>query len=116
MRTYLSAFLFLNVLFGCKNKEPKLPYNPEMLPQNFALIKSAQPLIQNGDIIFRNGNDEVSHAARSMNRKDTSYSHSGILFIENDSAVVYHSIGGIYNPSQKLRRDPIDSFCNPKEN
>lgn len=91
-------------------------YNANELPQNFALIKSSLPLIENGDLIFRNGNDEVSLAARSMNRTDTSYSHSGILFIENDSVVVYHSLGGEYNPSQKLRRDPIDSFCNPKEN
>ncbi len=109
-------FLFFIVLWSCKNSEKPLPYNAKALPQNFALIKSSVPLIENGDLIFRNGNDAVSRAARSMNRTDTSYSHSGILFIENDSVVVYHSLGGEYNPSQKLRRDPIDSFCNPKEN
>ena len=80
------------------------------------MIDSAKPLIQNGDVIFRNGNDEVSQAARSMNRKDTSFSHCGLLFIENDSVFVYHALGGIYNPSQQLRRDPIDSFCTPTDN
>ncbi len=118
MKKYFAVIILFFILLSCfsKKKEPKLPYNPDLLSQNFALIKSAMPLIQNGDIIFRNGNDAVSAAARSMNRKDTSYSHSGILFIEHDSVLVYHSIGGIYNPSQRLRRDPIDSFCNPKEN
>lgn len=73
-------------------------------------------MLQPGDMIFRNGNDEVSQAARSFNRRDTSYSHCGLLFIENDSVVVYHALGGIYNPSQKLMRQPLDSFCNPAEN
>jgi hypothetical protein len=78
-------------------------------------IDSVKPLIQNGDLIFRNGTDEVSKAARSMNRIDTSFSHCGILLIENNNVFVYHAIGGSYNPSQKLRRDPIDSFLIPEE-
>lgn len=89
---------------------------PEMLAINFQLIDSIKPLIQNGDIIFRNGIDEVSKAARSMNRMDTSFSHCGILYKENDSLFVYHAIGGIYNPGQRLKREVLDSFCNPKEN
>jgi hypothetical protein len=78
-------------------------------------IDSVKPLIQNGDLIFRNGTDEVSRAARSMNRVDTSYSHCGLLLVENDSIFVYHAIGGNFNPSQKLRRDPLDSFLIPRE-
>jgi hypothetical protein len=78
-------------------------------------IDSAKSLIQNGDLIFRNGTDEVSKAARSMNRVDTSFSHCGIVLIENNNVFVYHAIGGSYNPSQKLRRDPIDSFLVPEE-
>jgi hypothetical protein len=83
---------------------------------DFRLIDSVKPLIQSGDVIFRNGNDEVSRAARSMNRKDTSFSHCGLVLIENDSVFVYHALGGIYNPGQRLRRDPIDSFCTPADN
>ena len=36
--------------------------------------------------------------------------------IEHDSLFVYHSIGGEWNPDQKLRRDPFELFCNPFEN
>jgi len=116
---YVTYFLFL--LFfapACKligkNKEVA-PY-PAALAADFRLIDSTKPFIKSGDVIFRNGIDEVSRVARSMNRKDTSFSHCGLVFIENDSVFVYHAIGGIYNPNQKLRRDLIDSFCAPADN
>lgn len=73
-------------------------------------------MAQTGDLIFRNGNDEVSRAARSFNRKDTSYSHCGVILVENDSIWVYHALGGTYNPSQKLLRQPIEEFADPNEN
>ena len=97
-------------------KEQPVPLPPEYLARSFEQIRHVKPVIESGDIIFRNGNDEVSQAARSMNRKDTSYSHCGVLFIENDTVFVYHALGGSYNPDQKLLREPIDSFCNPKDN
>ena len=87
-----------------------------VLAVNFQLIDRVKPLLESGDLIFRNGNDDVSRAARSMNRKDTSFSHCGFVYRENDSFFVYYAIGGIYNPSQKLKRELLDSFCNPKEN
>lgn len=78
-------------------------------------LDSVKAQIKSGDIILRNGTDEVSRAARSFNRIDTSFSHCGIVLLENDSLFVYHALGGEYNPSQKLRRDPIDNFCHPPE-
>jgi hypothetical protein len=90
--------------------------SPAASAAHYRQVKTLEPLVQSGDMIFRNGNDEVSRAARTFNRKDTSYSHCGLLFMENDSVVVYHALGGIYNPSQKLLRQPLDSFCNPAEN
>jgi hypothetical protein len=113
--------IFLFLLFLCcqckhggiKNKPaPPLPVQAAA----FRSIDSAKAFVQSGDIIFRNGIDEVSQAARKMNRKDTSFSLCGLLFIEHDSVFVYHALGGSYNPGQKLRRDPLDSFCNPAEN
>jgi hypothetical protein len=116
------VFIFLFLLFfivACKQKDNKA--NPKIFDagkmlQNQQRIDSIKPLLHSGDLIFRNGEDEVSRAARSFNRKDTSYSHCGLVFIENDSVFIYHALGGIYNPSQRLMRQPIDSFCNPKEN
>jgi hypothetical protein len=114
-------YFFLFLLFcacGCKSASSgdKKNITPMMLENAYKTIDSSKNMIQNGDVIFRNGRDEVSQAARSMNRKDTSFSHCGLLFIEHDSVFVYHAIGGIYNPGQKLRRELMDSFCAPAEN
>jgi Permuted papain-like amidase enzyme, YaeF/YiiX, C92 family len=120
MKRKNSFFLFL--LFICiackqskKERVPPAP-DPKKMAENYNRIQQLKIVMQSGDMIFRNGNDEVSQAARSFNRKDTSFSHCGLVFIENDSPFVYHALGGSYNPSQKLLRQPLDSFCNPAEN
>lgn len=113
--------IFLFLLFfaaGCKQKSktPAIIYDLQKMAENQKKIDLIKLQVRAGDLVFRNGNDEVSQAARSFNRKDTSYSHCGLVFIENDSVMVYHALGGTYNPGQHLMRQPIDSFCNPKEN
>ncbi|MCX6316660.1 MAG: YiiX/YebB-like N1pC/P60 family cysteine hydrolase [Bacteroidetes bacterium] len=118
MKRYLFHPLFLLFfVWACQiPPAPKKWKDPVLLSKNFRLIDSTKPLIQSGDVIFRNGDDDVSHAARSMNRMDTTFSHCGLIQIEGDTIFVYHSIGGVYNPDMHLRRDPIDSFCNPLDN
>ena len=99
---------------ACRNN---VPPQPGKEPGNHfqRRMDSTRLLIKSGDIIVRNGTDEVSRTARSFNRVDTSFSHCGIVLLENDTLFVYHALGGNYNPSQQLRRDPIDSFCVPPE-
>jgi hypothetical protein len=72
--------------------------------------------VKQGDLIMRTGRDFTSEAMRQLSLKDKTYSHCGIASIEHDSVFVYHSIGGEWNPDQKLRRDPFIVFCNPFEN
>lgn len=93
--------LFLFYIVACTNHQQKI-YN--MLP-----------LVKSGDIIVRNSNDEISDVARSFNRKDKSYSHCGIILIEKGRVVVYHALGGDYNPSQKLMRQSLEDFCNVRD-
>jgi hypothetical protein len=78
-------------------------------------IKRIQALVKSGDVIVRNGNDEVSNAARSFNRKDKTYSHCGLVQVEQDTAFVYHALGGSYNPSQKLLRQTMKDFCSDED-
>ncbi len=112
--------LFLFLLFictGCLHKKKQLlTPAPEKIKQAYLQIDSFKKILQSGDLIFRSGNDEVSQAARSFNRKDTSYSHCGIVMLEHDTTFVYHALGGAYNPSQQLMRQVLDSFSNPYEN
>ena len=101
---------------SCKVEPNNKPASdPEAIRNFYNKVDTIKTLARHGDLIFRNGTDEVSRAARSMNRIDTSFSHCGFVQVENDSILIYHAIGGHYNPSQRLRRDPIDSFLIPGE-
>jgi len=102
----LGGCLFLLGIWACTGKSYKVAYQE---------ISNVKGLLKNGDVIVRNGTDEVSRAARSFNRKDKTYSHCGIIQVENDTVFVYHALGGSYNPSQKLLRQPLEVFCDPKK-
>jgi hypothetical protein len=80
------------------------------------LIDSVKKTIQTGDLVTRTGNDFTSESLRSLNQRDHTYSHCGIASIENDSLFVYHSLGGEFNPDQKIRRDPLEVFADPYSN
>ncbi len=82
----------------------------------YGFIKNAKALIKQGDLIVRTGNDFTSECLQKLSLTDKTYSHCGIALIENDSIFVYHTMGGEWNPDQKLRRDRIELFCNPMEN
>ena len=82
----------------------------------YAGIDSLKKMVQTGDLILRTGNDFTSEGLRSLNRRDETYSHCGITSIEHDTVFVYHSLGGEWNPDQKIRRDPLEVFAEPASN
>lgn len=79
-------------------------------------IYKYKKMVKTGDLILRTGKDFTSETMRLLSTKDKTYSHCGIASMEHDSLFVYHSIGGEWNPDEKLRRDPFEIFCNPYEN
>ena len=79
-------------------------------------IAELKKLIRPGDLIVRTGNDFTSESLRSLNQRNQDFSHCGIASIEHDSLFVYHSLGGEWNPDQKIRRDPIEVFAEPYSN
>jgi hypothetical protein len=88
-------------------------FSSEKTALHLRQVDSTRALITTGDLIFRNGTDDISRAARSFNRIDTSFSHCGIVLVEMDTVFVYHALGGDYNPDQKLKREPLTAFCSP---
>lgn len=86
-----------------------LQYNTAIYP---TLIKS----VKTGDIITRLGSDFTSTMLAKINLRNKSYSHIGIVSIEQDTVFVYHALGGEFNPSQKLRREMLWSFAHPSDN
>lgn len=85
-------------------------------PLNYTMIDSVRRLLRDGDIVLRTGADMTSIMLRGMNQRDKSFSHCGIVCIENGYPFVYHSLGGEDNPDARLRRDSAVWFFSPATN
>lgn len=81
-----------------------------------AFYKRVKDVVRSGDIIVRQGNDFTSRSLRSLNRRDKTYSHIGIIKIKNDSIKVLHILGGEWNPDQRVVEENLSSFSSPFEN
>jgi len=104
-------------MFSCQeNTSKNISVDKRKSEQAQRSILSAIKYIKSGDIITRTGNDFTSESLRSLNQRNKTYSHCGIASIENDSIFIYHSIGGDWNPDQKLKRELFAQFSNPYEN
>ena len=79
-------------------------------------VDTAVSLLRSGYLVLRMGAGADSRLLAEMNRKDKTYSHCGIVIIENGYPFVYHSIGGEDNPDERLRRDSATFFFSPQHN
>ncbi len=112
--SFLIIFAGISCLafFHFSEKE-HLGLSKEVIQQKW---KDAQPdysLLHSGDLIFRHGRGIISNMLMSFSQHETKYSHVGIISIEDEGVFVYHAIGGEENVSNKLRKDPLEVFCNP---
>jgi Permuted papain-like amidase enzyme, YaeF/YiiX, C92 family len=80
------------------------------------MIKEGQALLKEGDLVLRLNTDPGSQYIKNFNRQDKSYSHAGIVIVENGYPYVYHIVNGEENPDEKLRKDSLHRFCNPRRN
>lgn len=85
-------------------------------PLNISAVDSCAGLLQTGDLVVRRGDDMTSYMLSQLNAKDKTYSHCGIVVIENGYTYVYHSIGGEDNPDGVIRRDSAHIWCSPANN
>ncbi len=106
------------LLFCCACQQPRQEGTAETDRENRGLdsIRAALPLLRNGDLVTRAGNDFTSESLRRLNRRDTSFSHCGIVSIEQDTVFVYHALGGEFNPDQALLRESFERFASPRIN
>ena len=72
-------------------------------------------ILRSGDLIFRHGRGIISEILLNFAQQEKKYSHAGIVSVEKEGIFVYHAIGGEENKSNKLRKDPLASFCNPAD-
>lgn len=116
------------LIFFVTSCETKNPYRSFVTTKEDSVLQAAiikraylqiagiKRSIQNGDLVTRTGNDFTSQGLRNLNQRDQTYSHCGIASIEHDSVFIYHSLGGDFNPDQKIRRDVIEYFAEPYSN
>ncbi|KAA5533122.1 hypothetical protein F0919_11245 [Taibaiella lutea] len=83
---------------------------------NKLFVDSSFRLVQDGDLILRTGTDAVSDMFRKANTHDKTYSHAGLVFIENGIPVVYNFMGSAQNPRALMRRDSLNSYITPYSN
>jgi hypothetical protein len=103
-------FLFCLILVACNNQVTTDDSNissPEPQEENI------YQYIKDGDLVLRSDDDLVGLTLRNMNDSDKTYSHSGLLFKENNAWYVYHMMAGEENPSLKMRRDSLHHFIDP---
>jgi hypothetical protein len=108
------AMLFLAALLSSVQKRQYDP--PEPKSYALAMIDKGKHLLKDGDLVVRLHNSPVSAIVRDFNREDKSYSHAGIVLIENGCPMVYHIMISEDNRKGVIRKDSLPLFCNPAEN
>lgn len=91
-------------------------YTRQTDPRNHHMIDSGVALLRTGDLAMRTGADATSHMLRQMNQLNKTFSHCGVVVVENGYPFVYHSIGGEDNPEAMIRRDSAHFFFSPVNN
>jgi len=115
------AILILTMVFYSCNTRFKPAFTGhtgtgEAFTERNIIIDSALRILRNGDLLLRTGNDVTSYMFSRMNKKDKTYSHCGLVRLENGYPFVYHAIGGEDNPDELLRRDSVHTWLSPETN
>ena len=117
-------FLFYTIGFSlflgsCRIRDKQLPdpslSNPAQVLFDNEILEGQQ-LLKDGDLVLRNGNEFSSQLIKNFSKTDKTYSHAGLVFFENGYPLVYHILPGDQNPDEKLRKDSLKTFCNPRKN
>ena len=109
----LAMLVFAAMLSSVQKKQD---HPPEQKSGALAMIAKGRDLLKDGDLVVRLHNSPVSAIVRDFNRVDKSYSHAGIVFIENECPMVYHITPSEDNRKGIIRKDSFLLFCNPAEN
>ena len=97
------------------NQESKAAVTKNIADPN-AMIREGHALLKEGDLVVRLNQDPNSQFIKNFNRMDKSYSHAGIVLFENGYPYVYHIVNGVENPGEKLRKDSLCHFSDPRKN
>ena len=111
---FILCFCILYV--GCADAPPKAAIQPHNQAANVQAMDSVIVQLQTGDVVLRAGTGPFSYMLANLNQRDKTYSHGGIVVVENGYPFVYHCIGGEDNTDERLRRDSASFFLSPFRN
>lgn len=114
----LVVVLFVGIGYAACPAKPAGDVRPHRAanPDNRRLIDSGIRQLLTGDVVLRTGADVTSYMFSQMNQRNKTYSHCGIVVVEDGYPFVYHCIGGEDNPDEKLRRDSANFWFSPVYN
>jgi hypothetical protein len=119
MRALILILFIGQAFYLCISDHPKrLPLSipTEHHVDPYAMISEGNGLLKEGDLVVRLNQDPTSQFIKNFNRHDKSYSHAGIVLFENGHPYIYHIVNGADNPGEKLRKDSLSKFCDPRKN
>lgn len=125
MKLQLWQFLFVLLLAACggntevaqtEDDHLGIKSAEEKRAANLSMIEEGRKLIQDGDLILRTGSDYSSQQVKLFSPNDQTYSHGGIAFTDSGRIYVYHVVPDYFHVKDKVRKEPLDSFCNPANN
>lgn len=119
----ISCMLLLLALISC-NGTGQPATAPDVVAQemqqvrqaNDLLLKDAKAIIQPGDLVLRTGTDYASEQIKMLSKQDPTYSHSGIACVDSGKVYVCHVETDYQHINNKVRKELLDSFCNPAKN
>jgi hypothetical protein len=115
MRYLVFATIICCLFTACRIKD-KTPAVRPAFEKPLEMIAEGQALLKDGDLVLRSGQEFTSQFIRQFNRQDQSYSHSGIVWFENGYPMVFHIVPGDENPDERMRKDSLHRFANPRKN
>jgi Permuted papain-like amidase enzyme, YaeF/YiiX, C92 family len=111
----LAAYGFYSCIIHASGPGPMIAA-PKKYIDPFNMIGEGQSLLREGDLVVRLNQDPNSRYIKNFNRKDKSYSHAGIVLFEKGYPFIYHIVNGEENPGEKMRRDSLSHFADPRKN
>lgn len=112
----LGGWIILHSKCIAENAQPSSTLERMVNKDNLNAIDSGIRMLKTGDVVVRTGNDITSYMLCKVNWRDKTYSHCGLVVVENGYPFVYHSIGGEDNPDELLRRDSASFWFSPQNN
>jgi hypothetical protein len=114
----LSVIIIIGICFCSGIKKPAAKGNVPRVKafDPHSLIREAESLLQDGDLLVRLNYDPASQFIKNFNRVDKKYSHAGLVFFENDKPYIWHILNDENNISGTIKKESLLQFANPRNN